>query len=103
MVKSIWREQKNGLPKGSVLAPLSFIFFTEHQHLPVGKRLLKFADERGLVCKKTTVIEMKQALGEALEECKKWHRFIDIMPSSSKMGFCCFNLKKTNWQTRIKR
>ena len=47
---SRWRNQKNGLPQGSVLAPILFNIFTNDQTMPKETKSFIFADDRAIAC-----------------------------------------------------
>ena len=68
--KSRWRSQKNGLPQGSVLAPLLFNIYTNDQPLPTycSRFIYMYADDICTTTQQSDFQHVEQTLELALDE-----------------------------------
>ena len=66
--RSRWRNQKNGLPQGSVLSPILFNIYTNDQPLHDGTRNFVYADDLCVTAQYPPFTEVEHTIGEALDE-----------------------------------
>lgn len=98
--RSRWRNQRNGLPQGSVLAPLLFNIYTNDQPLPEGTKSYIYADDRAITAQGKTFEEVEQRLSGALVTLDSYYRNNQLKPNPAKTQVCAFHLK--NKQARRK-
>lgn len=90
--RSRWRNQRNGLPQGSVLAPLLFNLYTNDQ--PVGPFTNSFiyADDVAITCQSQHIEEIERKLTESLTNMSEYYRSNQLRPNPGKTQTCLFHL-----------
>ena len=111
--KSKWRNQKNGQPKGSVLAPLLFNIYTDDQPLPEYTQRFLYADDLCITAQHKSFEMVKQHLRKALpnlilmlskQSIKKQSGKNTILSISPRQPSCYSqNERSTEWNTNIAR
>ena len=67
--QSRWRKQRNGLPQGSVLAPV--LFYTNDQPVSPGTRSFIYADDLGIAAQNHNIDDIEATLSTALQNLTK--------------------------------
>lgn len=90
---SRWRLQKNGLPQGSVLAPLLYNIYTNDQPRTEGTRRFIYADDTAVAVQGRTFEEVENSLSVALEELGTYYHKNNLKPNPTKTQVCAFHLR----------
>lgn len=99
--RSRWRNQRNGLPQGSVLAPLLFNIYTNDQPLPAGTNSYIYADDRAITAQGKTFEEVEQCLGRALVELDIYYQRNQLKPNPTKTQVCAFHLRNNQANRKL--
>ena len=91
--KSRWFRQTNGLPQGSVLAPLLFNVYTNDQPLPEGCSRFIYADDLAMATQQRTFTEVESTLEHGLKDMSTYYRKNHLRPNPGKTQICSFHLK----------
>ena len=88
--KSRWYHQRNGLPQGSVLAPLLNNIYTNDQPIDQFTKQFIYADNLCITSQAKTLKKTSQSL----EELTQYYTNNHLKANASKMLVCSFHLKK---------
>uniref|UniRef100_A0A3Q3E6Q2 Reverse transcriptase domain-containing protein n=1 Tax=Hippocampus comes TaxID=109280 RepID=A0A3Q3E6Q2_HIPCM len=91
--KSRWFHQNNGLPQGSVLAPLLFNVYTNDQPLPEGCSRFIYADDLAITTQQHTFPEVESTLERGLSDMSAYYLENHLRPNPGKTQICSFHLK----------
>lgn len=72
--KSRWRPQKNGLPQGSVLAPILFNIYTNDQPVTPRTRRFAYADDLAIAVQSNNFEDTEIALSTALDGQSRYYK-----------------------------
>ena len=106
--RSRWRIQKNGLPQGSVLAPLLFNIYTNDQPSSTDTRRFIYADDLCIATQGTSFEALETRLEAALKTMGSYYEKWSLNANPSKTQVCAFHLKnreasrelKVNWYNK---
>lgn len=100
--RSRWRLQKNGLPQGSVLAPLLFNIYTNDQPITPNTRSFLYADDLALVAQCEDFESVENNLTSALKGLSKYYSANQLKPNPSKTQVCAFHLRNREASRKLK-
>ena len=91
--KSRWRTQKNGLPQGSVLAPVLFNIYTNDQPEFENIRRFIYADDLSLATQADCFETIETRLTSALQQLTEYYKHNSLNANPGKTQVCAFHLK----------
>ncbi|KAJ4933183.1 hypothetical protein JOQ06_030018 [Pogonophryne albipinna] len=100
--KSRWRRLRNGLPQGSVLAPLLFNIYTNDQPKSVDTRRFIYADDLGIGAQATDFKTVEDRLSNALAELTPYYEENHLRANPSKTQVCAFHLRNREAKRQLK-
>ena len=100
--RSRWRIQKNGLPQGSVLAPLLFNIYTNDQPSSTDTRRFIYADDLCIATQGTSFEALETRLEAALKTMGSYYEKWSLNANPSKTQVCAFHLKNREASRELK-
>ncbi|KAI5732047.1 hypothetical protein M8J77_020382 [Diaphorina citri] len=91
--QSRWRNQKNGLSQGSVLAPVLYNVYTNDQPRPSTTRQFIYADDTAVAAQGCSFEEVEDKLTSTLHELSAYYEANHLKPNARKTQVCSFHLK----------
>ena len=100
--RSRWRQQRNGLPQGSVLAPLLFNVYTNDQPQHHNTRRFIYADDLCIATHGEKFKDVEDTLTEALSLMEIYYKQWYLKANPSKTQVTSFHLKNRRANYKIK-
>ena len=99
--KSRWRTQKNGLPQGSVLAPMLFNIYTNDQPEYEAIRRFIYADDLCLATQASDFKTIEERLSKALNILTEYYQSNSLNANPGKTQVCAFHLNNHEANTKL--
>ena len=100
--RSRWRIQRNGLPQGSVLAPLLFNIYTDDQPQFQNIRRFIYADDLCIATQSHSFTTIEERLSSVLESLSSYYKKCHLNAIPNKTQVCTFHLNNHQANRKLK-
>lgn len=98
---SEWQTVKRGIPQGSTLGPLLFVFYINDLADVVDSKTILFADDTSVIIGSETNSHLKESITNTIQQLQKWFREGDLKMNVDKTKLLNFTTKNDNFELRV--
>ena len=91
--RSRWKKKKNGLPQGSVLAPILLNIYTNDQPIHYGTRSFIYADDLCITAQYQSFKQVEKTIEEALDNLTTYYKVNSLHANHEKTQVTAFHLR----------